>query len=333
MKKYLLFLLAVTFIISSCNKEEDYLNGFDDQDDQWGEYDDLNDLEDDYDDDHGGQGDEGDAIEGGLTLYKVDDNIITKIKDYSVSTNLQKCQDDVNTHFEMWDFVTRLIPLNYRDKIVEFEVFHGGGDLLGYVLPPTENDLSKWRFGLAIDAIEGGLDDIDFTNLFTYVAIHEYGHVLTLNDDQVDASGGACNTYFTGEGCSNENSYINKLYNLGWADIANDPDVNDPFELYEKYEDRFVSNYAATNPGEDIAEVFSFFVTMQDRPTGNKIKDQKINLLYTFPKLVKLRDDIRASGGPVLNLRPGSWMQNPLANKFKLCNRKGCNHHKQSRAK
>ena len=327
MKKYLLFLLLLTLFISSCNKEENFVNDFDDQNDQWGDYDDEGDYEDDDDyNDDGGQ-----ASEGALTLYRVDENVISKIKDYPVNSDLKNLQEDIGTHFKMWDFVSRLIPIQYRDKISEFEVFHGGGELLGYVLPPNGEDLSKWRFGLAIDAIEGDLGDIDFTNLFTYVAIHEYGHVLTLNDDQVNTGGGTCNTYFTGEGCSNENSYINKLYELGWADLENDPDLEDPFALYDKHTDRFVSSYAATNPGEDIAEVFSFFVTMPERPTGNKISDQKINLLYNFPELVDLREDIRGSGGPVLNLRAGSWMENPLAKKFKLCNRKGCNHQSTSK--
>ncbi len=304
-----MILTAVAMLIVSCGKEEEFDKEFN------------NDVP--IEDQQETEGNS--AIEGSLTLYRVTEDDISKIKDYSVGADLLPFQQDYGKHIQMWEFVSRLIPLSERDKIGEFEVFHGGNGLAGYVLPIDNNDLGKWRFALAIDLAEN-LESIDFEALFTYVTLHEYGHVLTLNDEQVQVSASdACPDYFTGEGCSRSNSYINRLYELGWKDIYNELDENNPEALYEKYKDRFVSDYAATNPGEDIAEVFAFFVTQQNKPSGNSIADQKIKLLYEFPELVKLRNEIR-SNEQVVSLRAGSWRNNPMYSRFKVCGRKGCKH-------
>ncbi|HFA47777.1 MAG TPA: hypothetical protein ENJ95_02020 [Bacteroidetes bacterium] len=315
MKKHFLFLLVFAVLVAACKKDEGFYNEFNDGQE--------------WTDNQAGNGNEPQTNEnnedGSLTLYEVTGDAIAKIKDYEVPQSLLTYQQDYAKHQEIWDFVTRLLPLEERDKIGQFEVFHGGGEVLGYVTPVNENDLSKWRFGLAIDAAEQ-LDGIDFKNLFTYVAIHEYGHVLTLNDGQVMAGSEAgCNNYFPGEGCSRSNSYINRMFELGWKDIYREFDENNPEPFYEKYKDRFVTDYAATNPAEDIAEVFAFFITQENKPDASNIANQKIRLLYEFPELVDLRNKIRSTGSTVA-LRAGSWRENPLYGKFKICGRKGCLH-------
>lgn len=312
MKKQLVILFAIVFIIASCDNNYDFEPTLSDDDqpiidNNEGEY---NDQEE----------------EGSLTLYRISGDEVTKIKDYPIASNLQSFQQDYAKHLKMWDFVTRLLPLEDRGKITEFEVFHGNGELLGFVTPIDPSDLSKWRFALAIDAADQ-IEDINFKDLFTYVTLHEYGHVITLNNDQINVSYNNCgSSYFTGEGCSDPNSYINRLYNLGWADIYQELDEENPYALYDKYKDRFVSDYAATNPGEDIAEVFSFFVTNQNAPTGNSIADQKINILYEYPELVELRRKIRANGNVPVQ-RIGNWRDNPMYSKIRICSRKGCRKH------
>lgn len=307
MKQYRLVLMAFVLLVSAC-KKDNFVEDFPD--------------EEIFDDNI----DSGEEEEGSLTLYRVNEDQIDRIKDYTVSKELLPYQQDYAKHFKMWEFVTRLIPLAERDKIAEFEVFHGNGDLLGYVVPVDDNDLSKWRFGLAIDAAQE-LEVINFKDLFTYVTIHEYGHVLSLNDEQISVGDeAACNNYFTGEGCSRRDAYINRLFELGWKDIYKELTEDNADVIYEKYKDRFVTDYAATNPGEDFAEVFSFFVTQEEAPKGNSLADQKIRLLYEFPELVSLREEIRGNG-VTLSLRAGSWQDNPLYKKFRLHSRKTCKHH------
>ncbi|MEM7573319.1 MAG: hypothetical protein AAF433_10480 [Bacteroidota bacterium] len=265
--------------------------------------------------------------EGSLTLYRVNANTIEKVKDYAVDANLRPYQQDRGRHQEMWDYVTRLLPLASRARIAEFEVFHGDGDLLGYVAPINEQDLSKWRFALAIDAA-GDLSNIDFQSLFAFVSIHEYGHILSLNESQLKSGIGesSCTHFHPGEGCSTPNSYINRLFLLGWADIYDELDLDDPEDIYYRYPERFVSEYAATNPGEDIAEVFSFFVTSAAAPTGNSIADQKIQLMYEYPELVSLREDIRSSIGEARMPPTGSLGTQAAFKRFQLRRPGGCVH-------
>ena len=168
--------------------------------------------------------------------------------------------------------------------------------------------------GLAIEQAQN-IEDIDFSNFFTYLTVHEYGHVLTLNETQVNVNQNNCPAYHTGEGCSNGNSYINQLYELGWADIAHElQDGQGSEDLYNRYSDRFVSDYAATNPGEDIAEVFAEFIT-KPRPGGNSIANQKVNQLYQRPELVDLRNKIIQNNPTLVSdgVATRSW-----TNKFKF---------------
>lgn len=280
MKKYWLLLMIPLLYFTSCRKDHDFVESSNMEEEQ--AYDDIT----------------------SLTLYDVSNNDISLIKDYEVDKSLQLFQVDKSRHFTMWHFVIDLIPLKYRDKITQFEIFYGYDDVAGYVV--EQEDLGSWKLALAIDFVED-FNNIDAGGEFTALVLHEYGHILTLNDTQVTASEEeeSCNTYFPGEGCSLTGSYLYPFYQLGWADIIDDRAIDNPDRLYNKYPDRFVSDYAATNPAEDIAEVVTQFI-MQDKPVGNSIADQKIKLLYDFPELVELREDIRVEV-PVVAKRNASY--------------------------
>lgn len=272
---------------------DDEDDGFDD--DVFDDGEDSDGSGDDDFDDHSHDHD----TDGGLSSYKVNGNSITLIQDYQVSENLKSYQDDKNRHQKIWEHITSLFPIQYRENIAEFEVFFGGGELSGYVVPLGEDDLSKWKIGMAID-MEGDLDDLNFQNWYTYVIIHEIGHILTLNDTQIELKDESdCSTYFTGEGCSKPDSYINRIYELGWADIIDQHDFENPQATYEQYEDRFQTDYAATNPGEDVAEVFAYFMMANEEPAGVNIAEQKIKILFEYPELLTLRKIIRDKVGPI----------------------------------
>lgn len=287
MKQYLLLAILPLFLFSACKKTDEFGNKI---------------------------ANKKAPFKGGLTLYSVEGDDITIVQDYDVKRKLVSYQNDKETHLAMWKAVTDLIPMEYRGKISQFEVFYGDDDISGYVVNDDEN-LDKWKFALAIDEFE----DWDY---FATTILHEYGHILTLNDTQITTSDDviACGTYDPGEGCSLPDSYISALYNLGWTDIINKVDEDDSYELYSQYKNRFVSDYAATNPAEDIAEVFSVFV-VKDKPTGNSIADQKIKLLYDFPELVSLRNDIRATQKMPVFAKRGKQGNNTVR-----CGRKGCKH-------
>lgn len=310
--KNLIKLLTLLFIISlttvACNKDA-ALEDFDQIDhfDEPAPGDFVNDDDDPSNDDPVGEPIQNDE-DAALTLYRVSNGTLMKIKDYDVSEQLKPYQEDVGRHMRMWDFYTRLIPEEQIAFIKEFEVFLGSDELAGFVTTIGE-DNSRWKLGLAVD-LSGSLSDIDLEDEMAYVSIHEQAHILTLNHTQLQTNVSQCLNFELEEGCAKSNAYINRLFELGWADIydefqnlSSDADFDD---FYNKYSSRFVTSYAATNPAEDIAEVFTYYVIADQLPSGNSIADQKIRLMSQFPELVALRDHIRRD--PVtLRLKPGGW--------------------------
>jgi len=237
--------------------------------------------------------------EGGITLYSVDGYNINKTTDYKVADNLVELQKDSQKHSEIWDLISKVVPNNYITFFNEYIVITGEeSGIAGYVVQTT-HDLTKWQIGIAIDlAYDGGFNR---DGELSYTIIHEFGHVLTLNDTQLDSkkTENDCQNYFPGEGCAKEGSYINALYQNYWKDIHDEhldtgDDESKKQAFYEKYQDRFVTQYASTNPGEDIAECFTHFVIF-DKPTGDTYANKKVQLFYNYPELVELRNYIRKS--------------------------------------
>ena len=111
--------------------------------------------------------------------------------------------------------------------------------------------------------------------------------------------------FYTGEGCANKTSYINQFFQNFWKDIFDEHQETEEIQdddayyqaredFYNTYQNQFVTDYAATNPGEDIAESFTAFI-LQDRATDATRAFQKINFFYNFEELVSLRKEIRGN--------------------------------------
>jgi hypothetical protein len=246
-----------------------------------------------------------------LATYKVIGEQISDPVFDSVPANLKSEQENLAAQQVVWTYFTSIIPEENRRMVSNYAVLTDGQANLLAAVAPLPSDPSHWMLEVDI------ADSTDYANL-TFTMIHEFGHLLTLNADQVAPStavfsnphdknvynqeAAACPTYFTGEGCSNPNSYINQYYQHFWKDIYAEwsqiDQIDDQRDYYEKltqfyqhYEDRFVSEYASTNPGEDIAESWAFFV-LGPKPQGNTIADQKVLFFYEHPELVQLRAQI-----------------------------------------
>jgi len=202
--------------------------------------------------------------------------------------------DEVATQAkEIWDRFAELVPAEQRRMVSSFEL--NPEEAGGAYVYQSPSDPAKWVLGVSL----GLGTDLD------YVLIHEFGHLLTLSAEQVPPSvdGEAdCDTYFTGEGCALSNSTINQFVAEFWPQAQRDEiqrlqDAEDHDGLeafYAAHENDFVTDYATTNPGEDIAETFAEFV-LKDRPTGDTIADQKVQLLWDDPAMVELRSEIRTN--------------------------------------
>jgi hypothetical protein len=192
----------------------------------------------------------------------------------------------------IWQRFVELIPEDQRSMLIGFEVIaeRGGG---GYVYP-DESDPTKWHMGISPGL---GADE-------DWVLIHEFAHLLTLQAKEVPPSldDGSCPTYHTGEGCSLKGSTMNEFVERFWPQSQIDEiftaQENEDWEalerFYEEHQDDFVTDYATTNPAEDLAETFTVFV-LNDRPTGDTIAEQKVEFLWSDADLVELRAKIRAA--------------------------------------
>jgi len=248
-----------------------------------------------------------------LATYSVNGNLISSPSFESVASNLTAYQNDTATQEMIWNYYTAMIPEEARTMLVGYKVITDGqGGTLAMVEQSQDNP-NEWA--LTVDIA----DTKDMRDL-TYTLIHEYGHLLTLNENQLDINEDIfynpddetlyadaeenCSTYFPGEGCAKSSSYIYRFYHQFWSDIYDEwsetqyIDDDDAYyealdHFYYKYEDRFVTDYAATNVGEDIAESWTFFI-ISEKPTGNTIAEEKILFFYQFPELVALREEIVA---------------------------------------
>lgn len=263
---------------------------------------------------------ESDAVDNGsrsndneivLVTYQVSGNDIGDPYYENVSSSYKKQQNDTTTHKQIWDYFTSLIPQEQRRSLAEYSVMTDGQDNLLAAVAQTYDDPNLWSLEVDI------ADAADAYNL-TFTLIHEFGHLLTLNSSQVPPSlpifnnpednalylkeSAACPQYFPGEGCSQPDSYINAFFVQFWSDIhqewldINQEEDDDVYyqrldDFYHKYEDRFVTDYAATNPEEDIAESWAFFV-LGGKPNGSSMAEKKILFFYSYPELVQLREQI-----------------------------------------
>lgn len=55
----------------------------------------------------------------------------------------------------------------------------------------------------------------------------------------------------------------------------------------------FVTEYAATNPGEDIAESFALFILDPKNEAPQRKAEEKVSFFYKHSDLVSFRDEMR----------------------------------------
>jgi len=208
-------------------------------------------------------------------------------------------QADISKYKLLWNYVTKLMPKEASNYVDKFEVGTDGRDGTMAFVYSTDESAKKFVLNLDIKDMTDAdgqyrKKDMDET------IVHEFGHILTLNNTQFSEN--AKDTYHTQEGILSKGSYLNKFHGAFWNSemekylLSNNDGMReyDVDELFGDHESWFVSDYAATNTEEDIAESFRVFV-LEDKASGNDVKDQKVNFFYQFPELVKMRDEIRAS--------------------------------------
>ncbi len=211
---------------------------------------------------------------------------------YQVQSDLRLSPQPTAEHQKLWDLFSAVASKSVAaEQIESFEIVNDPDSGMAAAVGPASAP-GKW--GVTINEVFA-----DDKKDMIHTMIHEYGHVLTLGKDQVDGGvNSACPRLQITEGCTTPGSYLNAFYTKFWAKYgAQIPGEDSSYDEFDKFyrsqpEDTFVSEYAASNSVEDLAESWAVFV-LREKPTGTTEADAKVAFFYDYPELVKERDRIR----------------------------------------
>lgn len=191
-------------------------------------------------------------------------------------------------------YVNTLLPAS--NQIKRFQLIFENSGLGGYVFndeTTRTNNINNWTMGLNLQFAYFGSPSQDSptpsqikyneNGVHGYILAHETGHIMTLaRKTQFDATifeENDCKNFFTQEGCSVSDAYLNK-FNTGFY-IPTAPKYEDP---------QFVTRYAESNIVEDIAEVIATYVTQGNLPTLNNKSSGALHKVYQIFEYNELKD-------------------------------------------
>lgn len=250
--------------------------------------------------------------DGVLAIYQVKDGQFT-LKQSTPSTDPDIALINTKSYHEkVWDLYKELVPEEQRRDVVQFQIVTDGEANSLASVELSQDDPDKWILSVDIRDSFSPTGEM-YRDDLVQTLIHEFAHILTLRAGQLRLSTSVvegtvdsnsdCKTYAVDEGCALLDSYIYPYYKEFWSPIVREHPLSQNLKegseydtalenFYIKYQDRFVTDYAATNPEEDMAETFVFFV-IKDKPTGTSIADQKIRFFWNYPALLMLRSFVR----------------------------------------
>ncbi len=268
--------------------EDCYEDEYFDADDEWCYAKEDTDI--DFDtDSFGSESDEDLPILGSYILW--DDDALNQVDG-----------DTDPRHQEVRNLFASMIPAAARADLTSINFADNSASDTAAFVEQTNEHHEKWKIVFNLDGyyVDGKLDKSESI----HTNIHEYAHILTLGKSQAqlldpnldDVAYGRyeqeCQTYFLPEGCLLRKSYFKGFIDAFWdKDELNMARVKGETDMYTPGE--YVSDYAATNPWEDIAESFTNFV-LKAKSTWTTEADQKMLYFYDYPELVKLRSFIRS---------------------------------------
>jgi hypothetical protein len=217
--------------------------------------------------------------------------------------NLSEWNKDPS-HEEIWKLFTKIIPLYYRGDFKLYSVYEDSeSDTIASVVQDT-SDNTKWNMDINKSLFYDANGKLTIKEN-THTLIHEFAHVLSLGKTQVDYLPAnlsfessidrfkeKCSSTFLSEGCLKKQSYLQAFISQFWTKEEVVATEENGQSIYEWQESEFVTDYAATNPAEDIAESFTYFV-LKPKAEGKTIAEKKMLFFYQYDELVKLRNLIR----------------------------------------
>lgn len=204
------------------------------------------------------------------------------------------------TAADVWNLFTRIVGDDVAGaSILQYKTGDAPeSDTLAYVY--QDSDPQYWTLVV-------NLDTANDPQLLIATLVHEYAHVFSYAPEQFEPKGGSCPTFTVVEGCAEEASYLWQFYEEFWTGYSEHPDLENTdgdvaWEFYQRHEEDFVSDYAATNIGEDFAESFMTFV-LEESWSTETVAGRKLDFFTNYPELVELREHVRDELAVELGLR------------------------------
>ncbi len=228
------------------------------------------------------------GVEESNALYAIDNQLElqpTPIVSESHPAVSDSVSDEVK--LQIWQLIKKIVVAQDLEKF-DYLLISSDGEyynLASLVVSPND-DGSGERWLIQVD-------DADLADDLIGTLVHEYAHYLTLNDQQVEYIDDFSIDRYCEEGLvAREDSLLTDFYLRFWQDYVIEDLYETSYSFYLRNSSAFVSDYAATNASEDIAETFRVFV-LEDKPTDNSIAAQKVLFFYERPQYVELRTTIR----------------------------------------
>lgn len=215
--------------------------------------------------------------------------------------------EDRTLHDELWAEWEAMIPPYWSRRVARFEIASDGPGNIAAAVQRLDPSGDRWL--LSVDPV----DAVERRDQYVHTLVHELAHIVTLGAGrvEVDARPAAtlveqatrCDTPPLVEGCAAADTVIAAFSAAYWdLDLVGAPDgvatIGDreaaTIERYLAARDSYVTAYAASDPGEDIAETFTAMALDHRQPPGS-IAAQKIEFLRADPELFALADRIRAT--------------------------------------
>lgn len=211
-----------------------------------------------------------------------------------------------------WGELNKIFPKTMLKKYIKrLVLMTDGPDEKTGALVSLSKGNDKWQ--LVIDIEDVNFNSKDRKRLYesVYTLVHEFGHLITLNKEQIRPTKQKVERnglYLTHEGEAYKNSYINRFVNLFWKKegLLEEWDyiqrehcyteancVDKLSEMYMENFSEFITDYAAESPEEDIVESWTAFVLRPKIKRPRTTAQKKINFFYQFPELVRIRTQIK----------------------------------------
>ena len=226
---------------------------------------------------------------------------------------------DRQLHQELWEISKALIPNIDEGRIKRVILAQDRRtDTLAFVAS-LDNTGQTWEYGLNLDAVN--LNNAEVYEELLSTIVHEYAHILSLNDTQVSYDPAQQLAYddlsvsdeayeaitvkaernclvqsgiYDGDACYLPGSHLFEFFMLFWDSYGNNAfeDAANG-ELFRDNRNDFVNSYAASSPTEDFAETFAAWVMPElEAFEITAVTDTKFSFFNSRPALVDLREQI-----------------------------------------